>query len=210
MRQLLISHFLSSPSKFLVTRQKGGIQGGTFFLLLLDNYIINFLYASEHNMHICICTSAQCSSTTIASISFKPLDHALSLSTCVLLGLTLSAWLQQGLFSSQQCIQFCALLLWLGWCWQHTVFWLLMSSDFTVSRFSFQPRGVGRRLGGYTAHLADTDQRNITYIPMILCSAKKTEEGRRTWGCWLSLWLPQHMHQCVLRSCSPGNGWTSA
>lgn len=44
-----------------------------------------------------------------------------------------------------------------------------------VSRLSFQPPGVGKRLGGYRAHLADIDHRNISYIPMILCSAKKAE-----------------------------------
>lgn len=55
--------------------------GRCLFLLLLDNCIINFLYAPEYNTHICICISAQCYSTPTTSISFKPLE-GLKLSHC--------------------------------------------------------------------------------------------------------------------------------
>lgn len=114
-------------------------------------------------------------STLLSNTSNKPLDHAVSLFTCVLLGLALSACLQCSLFhhSSAYSSVFC----FCGWDGVHnTQFWLLLGSDCMVSRLSFQPLGMAKRLGGYTASTSGDTGQGKSDIPIILCSAKKAEK----------------------------------
>lgn len=157
-----------------------------------------------------ICTSAQYSSTPIASISFKPLDHAVSLSMCVLLGL--SAWLQWSLFHHSSA--YSSVLCFCGWdgvdktqCFGYCWAAIAPCQGFLCTPWRWARGWEGTQ----PAHLAATDQRThfLHFHDLVLSkeSWEKWREGGAT-GCHLG--FPSMCTQYVLRFCFPGNGWTSA
>lgn len=195
---------------FLVTRQKEGICGGTFCLLLLDIYIINFfvgIWADVH-MPICIYTSAQYSSTPITSISLKPLDHAVSLFTYILLRLPLPGF--SGVYFPHSSA-YSSLLCFCGWdgvdsTWCFGYCWAVIA---WCQGFLSNPRGWARGWEGIEHIWLTLTTGTFPTFPWSCAQQRKLRERKRKWGCY-HFGFPSTCTQYVLRSCFPGNGWTSA
>lgn len=157
-------------------------------------------------MHICICTSAQHSSTPIASISFKPLDHAIHMCSGInLLCLASTEFISIIAVHIGLCFAFVAGMVLIA----HSV--LATAEQWFHGDKAFFPTPGGRQEAGRVQSTSGRcwSKEHFLHSHDLVLSKESWGKGRESGAIGYHFGFPSTCTQCILRSCFPRNGWTS-